>query len=153
MRKQTSCSWREGRAKAAKVTLYPNQLPGMRVTKPTKSGRKGIPVGLEPWVGGWQPSPESALLYPPPGMRAAKGLPGILAGNPKAPDTWPRLFILPGYHGSSSDSYMHLPLAHRLDIDKLFGLMKMCPEWDSISCHGSHGDRRKHKPLGSHAAL
>ena len=114
-----------------------------RVVKPKKSGRKGIPVGLEPWVGGWQPSPESALLYPPPGMRAAKGLPGILAGNPGAPETLPRLFIAPRYRGGPGSSYMHLPLAHRLDIDKLFGLMKMCPEWDSISCHGSHGDEYK----------
>ena len=89
--------WREGRAKAAptgkKKRLYPRDILGQRYLKPKKTARKGIPVGLEPWIGGWQPAPGSELLYPPPCVGSAQGLPGVLAGNPELPETLPNLFV------------------------------------------------------------
>ena len=55
--------WREGRAAATgvcgKLRLYPEDALGHRVLKPKKTSRKGIPVILEPWIGGWQPAADS----------------------------------------------------------------------------------------------
>ena len=139
--------WREGRAKATgvcgKLMLHPEDSPGHQVLKPKKTSRKGIPVNLEPWIGGWQPAAGSELLHPPPCIRSAQGLPGVLAGNPKKVETLPLVFVTtyPG-HGAE---YAFLPLAHRIDIDRLYGLLLMCPEWSCVTCHGSHGDRYKQK--------
>ena len=123
--------WREGRAKATgvcgKLMLYPEDALGHRVLKPNKTSRKGIPVNLEPWIGGWQPAAGSELLYPPPCIRSAQGLPGVLAGNPKKVETLPFVFVTT-YPGHTAE-YAFLPLARRIDIGRLYGLMLMCPEW------------------------
>ena len=79
--------WREGRAKATgvcgKIKLYPEDALGHRYLKPKKSpAENGIPVNLEPWIGGWQPAAGSELLYAPPCIGSAQGLPSVLAGNP-----------------------------------------------------------------------
>ena len=133
--------WREGKAKVAgKLRLYPKDEPGQRVSKPKKTARRGILVGLEPWIGGWQPAPGSEMLYPPACVRSAQGLPGVLAGNPGLPQTLPFLFVTE-YPGKNE--YAYVPLAHRVDIDRLYGLCVMSPEWTSVSPHGSHGSRYK----------
>ena len=106
--------WREGRAKASgasvrgRLQLYPKDVPGQRVSKPKKTNRKGIPVQLEPWIGGWQPVAGSELLYPPPGIGSAQVLPGIIAGNPEEVRTLPWLFVTK-YPGTLE--YAHVPLA------------------------------------------
>ena len=121
---------REGRAKASgasvrgRLQLYPKDVPGQRVSKPKKTNRKGITVHLEPWIGGWQPVAGSELLYPPPGIGSAQVLPGIIAGNPEEVRTLPWLFVTM-YPGTSD--FTHVPLAHRVDIDRLYGLMQMSP--------------------------
>ena len=138
--------WREGRAQTTgadvrvKVMLYPENAPGHRVPKP-KTGRKGIPVTLEPWVGGWQQDVGSELLYPPPCIRSAQGVPGVLTGTLEKVETLPFAFVTYPRKGECA----FVPLAHRVDIDRLYGLLVMCPEWSDVTCHGSYGDRYKTK--------
>ena len=91
------------------------------------------PLVFRPWIGGWQPVAGSELLYPPPGIGSAQVLPGIIAGNPEEVRTLPWLFVTT-YPGALE--YAHVPLAHRVDIDRLYGLMKMSPEWSDVVCHG-----------------
>ena len=76
-------------------------------------------------------------------MRSAEGLPGVLAGNPMLPDTL-RFMFISAYIGGSSD-YAYLHMARRVDIDRLYGLMIMRPEWDSVTTHGSYGTGYKTK--------
>jgi hypothetical protein len=52
-------------------------------------------------------------------------LPGIIAGNPEEVCTLPSLLVTT-YPGTLD--YAYVPLAHRIDIDWLIGLMKMSPE-------------------------
>jgi hypothetical protein len=70
-------------------------------------------------------------------------LPGVLAGNPKKVETLPFVFVTT-YPGHTSE-YAFLSLAHRIDIDRLYGLLLMCPEWSCVTCHGPYGDRYKQK--------
>ena len=83
-------------------------------------------------------------MYPPLGARSAEGLPGVLAGNPMLPETLPFVFTS-AYLGGSSD-YAYLHIARRVGIDRLYGLMILRPEWDSVACHGSYGEGYKHNP-------
>ena len=78
----------------------------------------------------------------PPGIGSAQVLPGIIAGNPQEVGTLPSLFVTM-YPGIGE--YAHVPLAHRVDIDRLYGLMKMSPEWSDVVCHGSFGEKYKQK--------
>ena len=68
-------------------------------------------------------------------------LPSVLAGSPKKVETLPFVFVTT-YLGHTAE-YAFLPLARRIDIDRWYGLLLMCPEWSCVTCHGSYGDRYK----------
>ena len=63
----------------------------------------------------------------------------MLAGNPKKMETSPCVFgMAPG-----RTEYAFVPLVHRIDIDRLYGLMLSCPDRSNVKAHGSFGDRYK----------
>ena len=75
-------------------------------------------------------------MYPPPGVRSAEGLPGVLAGNPMLPETL--LFVCTSAYIGGSRDYAYLHIARRVDIGRLYGLMIMSPDWDSVTTRGSY---------------
>ena len=141
--------WREGRAKAAGFPLYPKGVPGVLPERSKKTKRVGIPAGLESWTGtSWKPT--GKMFYPPPASEDVPptrwpilGLAGFVAANPEDPQTLPRLHVrrseLPG-------DYNFLPLAKRVDLDRLFGLMRCSPEWSQVSPKGDRGTGYKVNP-------
>ena len=75
-------------------------------------------MNLDSWTGGWQSAAGSEFVHPPPCIRSAQGLPGVVAGSPKKVETLPFVFVTT-YPGHTAE-YAFLPLARRIDIDTLY---------------------------------
>ena len=140
--------WREGRAKAKGFDLYPQGVPGALAPRPKRTKRVGIPAGLESWQGTpWKPT--SNMIYPPPASadvqpqrRPVLGLAIFAEANPEEPQTLPSLVV----ERQLAGDYNYLPLAKRVDLDRLYGRMRCSPEWSQVSCKGDRGTEYKVDP-------
>ena len=110
----------------------------------------GIPKGLEVWnePNKWCPA-NCKLIYPPPAsqdlipQRPELGIAGFAAAIPEDPSSLPYLVVKrPDLEGE----YNLLPLAKRVDLDRLYGTMKCSPEWEGVSPKGDRGTKYKEKP-------
>ncbi|MCP4240002.1 MAG: hypothetical protein GY772_05530 [bacterium] len=134
-------AWRSGQAERAErvnpqkraFDLYPRGTVGAQAPASKRSRRAGVEADIR--------APGTMYDGPAdPGMaerRAALEEPGLLAGT--STSVLPMLVL----RDVATGGYKWVPLARRVDLDRLLQLMQQCPEFGAIELLGDRGSTYK----------